>query len=185
MPENVSKHDNPISVSQILVDSFGRFHNYLRISLTERCNLRCQYCMPAEGVDLTPNSELLSPDEIVRLASLFTSSGVDKIRLTGGEPTIRQDIDEICSRLSVLEGLKTLSMTTNGITLAAKLPRLKQCGLTALNISLDTLVPAKFEFLTRRKGHNRVLESINSAAELGYHPVKVCPNLPFELISST
>ena len=175
MPEDVSKHDNPgnVPVSDMLVDSFGRLHTYLRISLTERCNLRCQYCMPAEGVDLTPKPELLSQDEVVRLASLFTGAGVDKIRLTGGEPTIRKDIDEICSRLSALEGLKTLAMTTNGITLATKLPRLKQCGLTALNISLDTLVPAKFEFLTRRKGHSRVLESINTAAELGYHPVKV------------
>lgn len=172
IPEDFAKPDNP--VSQMLVDSFGRLHTYLRISLTERCNLRCQYCMPAEGVDLTPNPQLLTQDEIIRLANLFTSSGVDKIRLTGGEPTIRKDIGDICSRLSSLKGLKTLAMTSNGITLASKLPRLKQCGLTALNISLDTLVPAKFEFLTRRKGHHRVLESINAAAELGYNPVKVC-----------
>lgn len=173
LPDDVSKPDNPSPVSQMLVDSFGRLHTYMRISLTERCNLRCQYCMPAEGVDLTPKPELLSQDEIVRLANLFVVSGVDKIRLTGGEPTIRKDIDEICSRLSRLEGLKTLAMTTNGITLATKLPRLKECGLTALNISLDTLVPAKFEFLTRRKGHHRVLESINTAVDLGFRPVKV------------
>ena len=171
LPEDVSKDDNP--VSQMLIDSFGRLHTYLRISLTERCNLRCQYCMPADGVDLTPKPQLLSQDEILRLANLFTSSGVDKIRLTGGEPTIRKDIEDICLRLSNLKGLKTLAMTTNGITLATKLPRLKQCGLTSLNISLDTLVPAKFEFMTRRKGHRRVLDSINTAAELGYNPVKV------------
>ncbi|KAF9587248.1 hypothetical protein IFM89_039529 [Coptis chinensis] len=161
------------AASDMLVDSFGRLHTYLRISLTERCNLRCQYCMPANGVELTPNPSILSNNEIIRLADLFVRSGVDKIRLTGGEPTIRRDIEDICLQLSNLKGLKTLAITTNGITLAKKLPKLKQCGLNALNISLDTLVPAKFEFMTRRKGHERVLESINAAAELGYNPVKV------------
>ncbi|RXI05483.1 hypothetical protein DVH24_006740 [Malus domestica] len=171
---NLSEHlpkDNP--ASDMLIDSFGRLHTYLRISLTERCNLRCQYCMPADGVELTPSPKLLSQTEILRLAKLFVSSGVDKIRLTGGEPTVRKDIEDICLNLSNLNGLKTLAITTNGITLARKLPKLKECGLTALNISLDTLVPAKFEFMTRRKGHQRVMESINAAIELGYNPVKV------------
>ncbi|KAK4397516.1 GTP 3',8-cyclase, mitochondrial [Sesamum angolense] len=171
MPSVEVPKDNP--VSDMLIDSFGRLHSYLRISLTERCNLRCQYCMPAEGVELTPSPQLLSQNEIVRLANLFVSSGVTKIRLTGGEPTIRKDIDEVCLQLSNLPGLKTLAMTTNGITLANKLPRLKECGLSLLNISLDTLVPAKFEFMTRRKGHERVLKSIDAAIELGYSPVKV------------
>ncbi|XP_047955433.1 GTP 3',8-cyclase, mitochondrial-like [Salvia hispanica] len=160
-------------VSNMLVDSFGRKHTYLRISLTERCNLRCQYCMPAEGAELTASPQLLSQNEIVRLANIFVSSGVNKIRLTGGEPTVRKDIDDICLQLSNLKRLKTLAMTTNGITLAKKLPRLKECGLSLLNISLDTLVPAKFEFMTRRKGHDRVLNSIDAAIELGYSPVKV------------
>ncbi|PIA53147.1 hypothetical protein AQUCO_00900032v1 [Aquilegia coerulea] len=163
--------ENP--VSDMLVDSFGRLHTYLRISLTERCNLRCQYCMPADGVDLTPKPSLLSQNEIIRLADLFVSSGVNKIRLTGGEPSIRKDIEDICLQLSNLKGLKTLAMTTNGITLGKKLPKLKDCGLNALNISLDTLIPAKFEFMTRRKGHGRVMESINTAIDLGYDPVKV------------
>ncbi|XP_010265909.1 PREDICTED: cyclic pyranopterin monophosphate synthase, mitochondrial isoform X2 [Nelumbo nucifera] len=170
MLEDPSK-DNP--VSDMLVDSFGRMHTYLRISLTERCNLRCQYCMPADGVELTPNPQILSADEIIRLANLFVSSGVNKIRLTGGEPTIRKDIEEICLQLSNLEGLKTLTMTTNGITLARKLSKLKECGLNSVNISLDTLVRAKFEFMTRRKGHERVMESINTAIDLGCNPVKV------------
>ncbi|PKA67082.1 Cyclic pyranopterin monophosphate synthase, mitochondrial [Apostasia shenzhenica] len=161
------------SASDMLVDSFGRFHNYLRISLTERCNLRCQYCMPTEGVELTPTTQLLTCDEIIRLSKLFVTSGVDKIRLTGGEPTIRKDIEEICLRLSNLKGLKTLSMTTNGVVLAKKLPKLKEFGLSMINISLDTLVPAKFEFMTRRKGHEKVMESINAAVELGYNPVKI------------
>lgn len=170
LSEEVSKMD---PVSNMLIDSFGRFHTYLRISLTERCNLRCQYCMPSEGVVLTPSPQLLSHDEIIRLADLFVSSGVDKIRLTGGEPTIRKDIEDICFHLSKLKGLKTLTMTTNGIVLAKKLPKLKECGLNSVNISLDTLVPAKFEFMTRRKGHDRVMEAIDAAIELGFHPVKV------------
>lgn len=165
-------------VSDMLLDSFGRLHTYLRISLTERCNLRCQYCMPADGVDLTSNPLLLSQNEIVRLANLFVSSGVDKIRLTGGEPTVRKDIEEICLQLSNLNGLKTLAITTNGLTLARKLPKLKECGLTAVNISLDTLVPAKFEFMTRRKGHAKVMESISAAVDLGYNPVKVFSSHP-------
>ncbi|XP_021730917.1 GTP 3',8-cyclase, mitochondrial-like isoform X2 [Chenopodium quinoa] len=170
MVENDTKVN---SVSDMLVDSFGRLHTYLRISVSERCNLRCQYCMPADGVELTPGPELLSKDEIVRLASLFVNCGVNKIRLTGGEPTIRKDIEDICLQLSELKGLKTLAITTNGLTLARKLPKLKMCGLNAVNISLDTLVPAKFEFMTRRRGHEKVIESINTAVNLGYDPVKV------------
>ncbi|XP_071706506.1 GTP 3',8-cyclase, mitochondrial-like isoform X2 [Rutidosis leptorrhynchoides] len=170
IPADTVKDDH---VSNMLVDSFGRLHTYLRISLTERCNLRCQYCMPAEGVELTPNSLVMSRNEIIRLANLFVSSGVNKIRLTGGEPSVRKDIEEICSELSSLKGLKTLAMTTNGLALSRKLPKLKDCGLNLLNISLDTLVPAKFEFMTRRKGHERVMESIYRAVDLGYDPVKV------------
>ncbi|KAJ0682438.1 putative lyase [Helianthus annuus] len=174
MPEKIQDDavkDDPIS--NMLVDSFGRLHTYLRISLTERCNLRCQYCMPAEGVELTPSPLVMSQSEIIRVANLFVSSGVNKIRLTGGEPSIRKDIEEICSQLSNLKGLKTLAMTTNGLALTRKLPKLKDCGLNLLNISLDTLVPAKFEFMTRRKGHERVMESIYRAVDLGYNPVKV------------
>ncbi|KAJ3693173.1 hypothetical protein LUZ60_008653 [Juncus effusus] len=159
--------------NEILTDSFNRFHDYLRISLTEKCNLRCQYCMPAEGVDLTPNSNLLTQNEIIRLGGIFVNSGVTKIRLTGGEPSIRKDLEEICFNLSNLKGLKTLAMTTNGLVLARKLPKLKEYGLNALNISLDTLVPAKFEFMTRRKGLERVLDSIYTALDLGFDPVKV------------
>ncbi|KAJ4763284.1 hypothetical protein LUZ62_073659 [Rhynchospora pubera] len=165
--------DSKINSDSMLTDSFGRFHSYLRISVSERCNLRCHYCMPAEGVELTPSSHLLSQEEIIRLAGIFVSSGVTKIRLTGGEPTIRKDLDAICLRLSGLKGIETIAMTSNGVVLAKKLPRLKECGLNALNISLDTLVPAKFEFMTRRKGMERVLESIYAAVDIGFDPVKV------------
>ncbi|XP_013912009.1 PREDICTED: molybdenum cofactor biosynthesis protein 1 [Thamnophis sirtalis] len=159
--------------SDFLTDSFGRQHNYLRISITEKCNLRCQYCMPEEGVQLTPKSELLSTQEIITLAGLFVKEGVDKIRLTGGEPLIRPDVVDIIAQLRKLEGLKTISVTTNGINLARLLPRLKEAGLDAINISLDTLVPAKFEFIVRRKGFHKVMEGIHKALDLGYNPVKV------------
>ncbi|NXD70954.1 MOCS1 protein, partial [Eolophus roseicapillus] len=156
-----------------LTDSFGRQHNYLRISLTEKCNLRCQYCMPEEGVQLTPKSELLTTQEIITLAKLFVKEGVEKIRLTGGEPLIHPDVVDIVGQLHELEGLKTIAVTTNGMNLTRLLPRLKEAGLNAINISLDTLVPAKFEFIVRRKGFHKVMEGIHKATELGYHPVKV------------
>ncbi|KAM6367943.1 molybdenum cofactor biosynthesis protein 1 isoform 3-T3 [Alca torda] len=159
--------------SAFLTDSFGRQHNYLRISLTEKCNLRCQYCMPEEGVQLTPKSELLTAQEIISLARLFVKEGVEKIRLTGGEPLIRPDVVDIVGQLYKIEGLKTIAVTTNGINLARLLPRLKEAGLNAINISLDTLVPAKFEFIVRRKGFHKVMEGIHKATELGYRPVKV------------
>eukprot|EP00899_Mesostigma_viride_P003891 jgi/Mesvir1/13502/Mv25217-RA.1 len=157
----------------MLVDNFGRRHNYLRISITERCNLRCQYCMPEEGVELTPSSHLLSTQEILRIARVFVLGGVDKIRLTGGEPTVRKDLVDICRALTSLPGLRTLSMTTNGIVLASKLPALREAGLNALNISLDTLHEDKFVRLTRRKGHARVLQAVEAAMALGFDPVKV------------
>uniref|UniRef100_A0A663LLU5 GTP 3',8-cyclase n=1 Tax=Athene cunicularia TaxID=194338 RepID=A0A663LLU5_ATHCN len=165
------EHAAPFSA--FLTDSFGRQHNYLRISLTEKCNLRCQYCMPEEGVPLTPKSELLTAKEIITLARLFVKEGVEKIRLTGGEPLIRPDVVDIVGQLHKLEGLKTIAVTTNGINLARLLPRLKEAGVNAINISLDTLVPAKFEFIVRRKGFHKVMEGIHKATELGYHPVKV------------
>ncbi|NWH70064.1 MOCS1 protein, partial [Piaya cayana] len=165
------EHAAPFSA--FLTDSFGRQHNYLRISLTEKCNLRCQYCMPEEGVQLTPKSELLTAQEIISLARLFVKEGVEKIRLTGGEPLIRPDIVDIVGQLYKLEGLKTIAITTNGINLTRLLPRLKEAGLNAINISLDTLVPAKFEFIVRRKGFHKVMEGIHKATELGYRPVKV------------
>jgi len=161
--------------SHFLTDLHGRQHDYLRISISERCNLRCQYCMPEEGVDLKPSNQLLSADEIVRIAGIFVSEGVNKIRLTGGEPLVRRDVLEIVSRLANLPGLKTVAMTTNGVTLSRKLPDLRLAGLTHLNISLDTLVPEKFEFISRRPkaGHAKVLRAIQTSLEMGYSPVKV------------
>ncbi|XP_043541907.1 molybdenum cofactor biosynthesis protein 1 [Chiloscyllium plagiosum] len=163
----------PLPFSAFLTDNFGRQHSYLRISLTEKCNLRCQYCMPEEGVKLTPKPQLLTTEEVVTLARLFVREGVDKIRLTGGEPLIRPDVVSIVSQLRELDGLKTIAVTTNGINLARQLPSLKEAGLNLINVSLDTLVPAKFEFIARRRGFHKVMEGINKALDAGYNPVKV------------
>eukprot|EP00741_Cyanophora_paradoxa_P011203 tig00020554_g10823.t1 len=157
----------------LLTDKYGRRHTYLRISLTERCNLRCQYCMPAEGVDLSPDSHLLRSDEIVRIARLFVSHGVDKIRLTGGEPLVRKDVDVLAAELGRIPGLRTLALTTNGILLPRKLPALHAAGVNALNISLDTLKPEKFVKITRRQGFERVMDAIRMALDYGYYPVKI------------
>ncbi|KAK6760605.1 hypothetical protein RB195_021898 [Necator americanus] len=148
------------------VDTHGRVHSYLRISLTEKCNLRCLYCMPEEGVQLTPPSNLLTSDEIVRLVELFASHGIDKIRLTGGEPTIRRDIVEIVERIRNIDGIVDIGLTSNGIVLAKKLRQLKEAGLTKVNISLDTLVDHKFTLMTRRNGFAKVMKSIDLAEAL-------------------
>ncbi|KAG8950495.1 hypothetical protein FRC04_007510 [Tulasnella sp. 424] len=156
------------SRAQPLVDNFSRMHDYLRISLTERCNLRCFYCMPEEGIDLSPSEDILNDDEVVRLATLFVRHGVRKIRLTGGEPTIRKDIVDIVRRLNQLHplGLRSIGMTSNGLALHRKLPELVNNGLTHLNLSLDTLDPARFERITRRRGHEAVMKSLDTALAL-------------------
>ncbi|XP_026982957.1 molybdenum cofactor biosynthesis protein 1 isoform X3 [Sagmatias obliquidens] len=158
------EHAAPFSA--FLTDSFGRRHSYLRISLTEKCNLRCQYCMPEEGVPLTPKADLLTTEEILTLARLFVKEGVDKIRLTGGEPLIRPDVVDIVAQLHQLEGLRTIGVTTNGINLARLLPQLQEAGLSTINISLDTLVPAKFEFIVRRKGNKWNFKKMVSYKEM-------------------
>ncbi|KAF9112080.1 Molybdenum cofactor synthesis protein 1 [Mortierella sp. AM989] len=165
--------DRPFS--NVLTDNFSRQHTYLRISLTEKCNLRCTYCMPAEGVDLSPKDEILTTPEIIRLARLFVQEGVTKIRLTGGEPTVRKDINELVEQLGELQsmGLKTIAMTSNGIALKRKLPSLVSSGMNLLNLSLDTLDRFKFELMTRRKGFERVMETIDDALVIGLNPVKI------------
>ena len=156
-----------------LTDTFGRQHTYLRISLTERCNLRCLYCMPEEGVDLSGRDELLSVEEIMRLTRLFASAGVNKVRLTGGEPTLRRDLVDLVRGVASIEGIEGVGLTSNGIVLGKSLAELQAAGLSLLNISLDTLKPDRFEAMTRRKGHQRVMNSIWRAVELGFDPVKV------------
>ncbi|KAI8909206.1 hypothetical protein EDD86DRAFT_251575 [Gorgonomyces haynaldii] len=162
-------------MSRILTDTFGRKHTYLRISLTERCNLRCTYCMPEQGVQLQPNDNLLTTKEILDLSELFVREGITKIRLTGGEPTVRKDLMDIVKGLNRLRplGLEKIAMTTNGLALKRKLPQLLDNGMDQLNISLDTLDPFKFELMTRRKGFDHVYESILQAASMPFDSVKL------------
>ncbi len=161
------------SASSLLTDTLGRKHTYLRISVTERCNLRCQYCMPEEGINLSPRDHLLTFEEIERLARVFVSHGVDKIRLTGGEPLLRKGIEDLVERLGTIPGLRTLALTTNGLLLEKKLPRLHAAGMNLLNISLDTLRADRFEFITRRKGIQIVLDAIDAGLSYGYDPLKI------------
>ena len=157
----------------MFVDRFGRKHTYLRISVTERCNLRCTYCMPAEGVDLTPREAILTFEEIERLARLFVANGVDKIRLTGGEPLVRKQVEDLVDMIGRIPGLRHLAITTNGLLLSKKFDRLQAAGLNQVNISLDTLDSARFERIARRPGLPLVLRAIDDALERGYSPVKV------------
>src|SRR5271155_368151 len=154
--------------SSFLTDNYSRQHNYLRISVTERCNLRCLYCMPEEGVPLSPPAHILTTPEIVYLSELFVSQGVNKIRLTGGEPTVRKDIVDLMRQIGQLRssGLKELCLTTNGISLHRKLDSMVESGLTGVNLSLDTLDPFQFTLMTRRNGHDAVLTSINRILEM-------------------
>ncbi|KKA31044.1 hypothetical protein TD95_002974 [Thielaviopsis punctulata] len=154
--------------SDFLTDTFQRQHDYLRISVTERCNLRCLYCMPEEGVPLSPPRNLLTTPEIVMLSTLFVAQGVRKIRLTGGEPTVRRDIVPLIQQLGSLQarGLQELCLTTNGIALHRKLDALVAAGLTGVNLSLDTLDPLQFQIMTRRKGFDTVQRSIQRILEM-------------------
>lgn len=145
----------------------------MRISLTDRCNLRCTYCMPEEGIAWTPVERVLSADEIVRLARLFVKLGVRKIRLTGGEPLLRADLDNIVASLARIDGLQMLAMTTNGIGLPQKAAALRQLGLQSLTISLDTLQRARFAAITKRDRFDDVIAGIHAALSAGFAPLKI------------
>ena len=154
------------------LDRFGRNIHYLRISLTDHCNLRCIYCMP-EDQTFRPNADLLQDDEILKLAHLFASLGFDKIRLTGGEPTVRANIVEIVRGIASLPGIRSLSMTTNGVLLSRLAKPLKEAGLQRVNVSIDTLDPEKFRRLTRWGKLDDVWKGILAAEEAGMSPVKL------------
>ncbi len=154
----------------MLIDSFDRIHNYLRISLTDNCNLRCFYCMPEEDYEFTPHSRLMQPEEIESLARLFVENGVSKIRLTGGEPLVRKDAADIILRLSKLP--VKLTLTTNATRLHDFVTVLEEAGVSSLNISLDTLDPDKFNIITRRDSFKKVIDNINLMINRNFH-VKV------------
>lgn len=143
----------------ILTDDFGRKHNYLRISLLEKCNLRCTYCMPADGITLSPKASLMTADEIFFIAQTFVENGVDKIRLTGGEPLLRKDFPEIASKLAKLE--VALSITTNGILVDRHMDVLKQYKINKINLSLDTLISSKFHSITLRNQFDKVIDNLH------------------------
>ena len=155
-----------------LIDTYGRVHRDLRISVTDRCNFRCQYCMPEEGMDWTPREELLTFEEIERLASLLVNKfGIESIRLTGGEPTVRANLSKLIEKLAKLD--VDLSLTTNGATLPLIAGDLYNAGLDRINISLDTLDRKRFESLTRRDNLKQVLHGIEAAKSAGFDPVKI------------
>ncbi|MFJ3639971.1 GTP 3',8-cyclase MoaA [Streptomyces sp. NPDC090108] len=156
------------------MDRFGRVHTDLRLSLTDRCNLRCTYCMPAEGLAWLPKDEILGDDEIVRLVRVATERlGITEVRLTGGEPLVRRGLPDLIARLTALDPAPELSITTNGIGLARCATALREAGLSRVNVSLDTLRPERFAAITRRDRLADVLAGLRAAHEAGLDPVKV------------
>lgn len=156
-----------------LVDSFGRRHTSLRISVTDRCNIRCFYCMPAEGVVFRPRAELLTFEEIERFVRALVPLGVDKLRLTGGEPLVRADLPHLVEKLAAIPGVRDLALTTNGMFLDEQAAALKSAGLRRVNISLDTLCEEVFERITRRQGLDRVLAGIAAAQDAGFEEIRL------------
>ncbi len=156
-----------------LIDTFGRVHRDLRVSVTDRCNLRCTYCMPSDFADWLPGDHLLSVDELIEVIEVATENGITGIRLTGGEPLLRPDIVEIVRRINELPLAPAISLTTNGIRLAEMAPGLKAAGLKRVNISLDTLDRERFKKLTFRDRFDDVIAGIEAAKAAGLLPVKV------------
>jgi cyclic pyranopterin phosphate synthase len=155
-----------------LIDTFGRVHDDLRVSVTDRCNLRCAYCMPEEPAWF-PRGEILSYEEIRRVVAIGLRRGVRKVRITGGEPLVRRDLPRLISMLADMPGLEDLSLTTNGLLLDGLAAELARAGLRRVNVSLDTLDPGRFELLTRRRLLSRVLDGLVAATAAGLEPVKV------------
>lgn len=151
----------------MLKDTFGRQHTYLRMSLTERCNLRCEYCMPSDGIPLSPKSHLMTAQEIFAIASTFVNAGVTKIRLTGGEPLVRKDAPAILEKLATLP--VELAISTNAVNTDRYIESFKKLGINSINVSLDTLVPERFKKVTRRDYFERVYANIFQLVENGFN----------------
>ena len=156
-----------------MFDKFNRDLNYLRISVTDRCNLRCRYCMPEEGIKLFRHEEILTFDEITGFTKAAVANGVNKVRITGGEPLVRKGVTTLVRMISGINGIKDLSMTTNGTLLKKYALELKAAGLNRVNISLDTIDPEKFTAITRNGNVNDVFEGIDAAKSAGLFPVKI------------
>lgn len=154
-------------------DSFKRKIDYLRLSITDRCNLRCTYCMPEDGVPKIDHADILRYEEIVRLAEIVAGMGISKIRITGGEPLVRKDVLTLCGRISQIPGIKSLSITTNGVLLPDFAEGLRASGIKRINVSLDTLKPEKYAQITRNDRFDRVWSGIIAAREAGISPIKL------------
>ena len=157
----------------MLIDSFGRVHTNLRISVTDRCNIRCFYCMPADNVQFMPRNEILTFEEIERFVRVLAGLGVNKIRLTGGEPLVRHDLHKLVRMIAAIPGITDIALTTNGILLAEQVTDLKRAGLRRVNISLDSLNPETFKTISRREGLDRVLEGIHAAKDAGFDRIRL------------
>jgi cyclic pyranopterin phosphate synthase len=160
-------------VGKPLMDTFGRLHDNLRISVTDRCNVRCFYCMPEEDVKYAPREEILSFEEIERFARVAVSLGVTKIRVTGGEPLVRKDLPLLIAKLCAIPGVRDVAMTTNGVLLARHAQALYDAGLRRLNVHLDTLDRERFLKITRRDDLGKVLDGIATAQQMGFGPIKI------------
>ena len=159
---------------ELLTDSYGRRIKSMRISITDKCNFRCTYCMPAEGLPWLKKAEILSYEEIERIARISVGIGIEQIRLTGGEPLVRRDVPELVRQLKQIEGLRSLSLTTNGILLKQQAKALAEAGLTRINVSLDSLLREKFAQLTRRDQMDQVLEGLEELEKYpSIHPIKI------------
>jgi cyclic pyranopterin phosphate synthase len=167
------KHRYFIRETTPLEDNFGRKIEYLRLSVTDRCNLRCRYCMPAEGVEAIEHAEVLSYEELLRIASVATRLGVKKIRITGGEPLVRRGIVDFIREMAILPTRPEITLTTNGIRLADMAVDLRKAGLSRVNVSLDTLKEERFVQITRREGLSKVLAGLEAADAAGLTPLKV------------
>lgn len=157
----------------MLQDNFGRTIDYLRLSITDRCNLRCRYCMPENGVESLPHQDVLSYEELLRLTRIAVDLGVRKVRITGGEPLVRRGLVGFIRQLRELDPALELALTTNGILLAPLAAELKAAGLNRINVSLDSLRPERFREISRRDGLNEVLAGLQRAAEVGFAPIKI------------
>jgi len=156
-----------------MLDSFNREINYLRISVTDRCNLRCNYCMPAEGIKQLPHEDILSYEDIVEVVIIAVRLGIDKVRITGGEPLVRKGIVDLMKMIAEIDGIKDLGMTTNGLLLDKFAQPLADAGLHRVNISLDTMDAKKYKLLTRGGDINKVFSGIKAARKAGLDPIKV------------
>ena len=156
-----------------MIDGYGRTIDYIRISVTDRCNLRCMYCMPEKGTLSVPHEETLSYEEIIDLAGIFASLGIHKIRLTGGEPLVRKNLSFLVRKLKQVSGIHQVTLTTNGIFLYDQMDELAAAGIDGINISLDTLNPQLFEKITRRNGLEDVLQGFYKALEYPQIPLKI------------